>query len=216
MEEQRVLDIELDDTIHKTAKCFIMDSYGRVLLVHEKPDARPKGKPAGWGPAGGSVMPQEKLDLIFGEILKLMEENQILQEEGFMIHVPRNIAPRLAAIRETLEETGYLVKIVGPPIEFEKTYNHAYLLYPCVILAGQLRKRTTETDDAAWFFTDRLPAVDVDGDESMAIYPKNRQYIKEAIVRWNLGQKIDDGIVARNMGYVEEENATVLQAGGAT
>lgn len=174
-----------------TVKVWIADKYGRILLVKEKPDPWQGGKPAGWDLPGGNVESHESLEDIFNEILKLMRQNKLFKEE-LLIHIPKKDPCVLAAVREVLEETGFLVKIEEELYRKEENFNHEVVIYRGVIIDGELRNETGETSDAGWFFCDNLPSVGEDLDESDAIYPAEKKRIVLVIDERNMWPRLVD------------------------
>lgn len=195
----------------KTVKVLIFNKYGQLLLVHEKGERH--GKPPGWGLPGGGVEPDETIEGIYKEIIALLREHAMFKNE-LLIYIPRDNPETLAVIRETLEETGFLVRVEREVLHEEKPENnHALILFKCAVIDGELKKSSVETDDSGWFFFDVLPEVDVDMDLSKAVYSAEKNRIIQAVE--NLGIR-EDLIYLREYfeKEIENEQAITVSQGG--
>lgn len=177
--------------MHTTVKNLIFDQTGtgRLLLVHERGDGKPNGKPPGWGMAGGGVEPEENVADIYREIIAMLKKGHIFKDE-VLIYIPKNDRYILAAIRETLEETGFLVRVERELFQ-ELHSNHAVIIYQSKIIDGALKKESPETDNADWFFYDELPQIDFSLDQSKAIYPSEERRILKAIEVLGIKEELD-------------------------
>jgi 8-oxo-dGTP pyrophosphatase MutT (NUDIX family) len=160
--------LEVEVTVH-----LLVQQDGKFLLVLNKPE--PHGKPAGWGLPGGSILvenqnmkdlsfktladfaiehirtfmryaniPQEKLDWI------LSQSTQIATDEiGLLI--------ALTAIREGIEETGFLFMPKKVMFDSMTSITHRVVIVAADIVAGTMQKDTVETDDCDWFDIEHLP-----------------------------------------------------------
>lgn len=195
---------------------FNPDKSGRFLLVHEVSDPnwrRKNGKPPGWGLPGGGVEPNESIQSISLEIIKLLKAQRMFRNE-LLLYIPKNDPFILAVIRETLEETGFLVR-VEKEIFKEKHYGrngdgnrHTVVLYKSEILSGELLKETPETDSAGWFFVNKLPRVDENLNRSDAIYCSEERRILQAVDILDLKGVLDYSEWIFNTNNTKKEEAT--------
>ncbi|MEK7146808.1 MAG: NUDIX hydrolase [Patescibacteria group bacterium] len=204
--------------MHTTVKNEIFDSLGRVLLVHERGDSGweyNNGKKPGWGLPGGGVESEENIADIYKEIMILLKQGHIFKQE-VLIYIPKNDRYILAAIREALEETGFLVQIERELFR-EEYSRHAVITYKSKIIDGVLKKNSPETDDAGWFSPDALPGSGIDLDFSKAIYPSDKRRVLRAVEELKYEAQYLDWYLRNNSGkevFNAESTADMYRASG--
>ncbi len=160
----------------KTVKLLIrrtLDQKEQILLVHEKGEVAAGGKPAGWGLPGGGVKSHE--GDIFTQITKILPVEVRIPAEGggvrlmteteyvsflkMVTELPCISEPKvlLTAVKEGIEETGFLLKPVRELFREPTRGDHEVILVDCEIIIGRLSKHSTETDDVDWFELENLP-----------------------------------------------------------
>lgn len=165
-----------------TVQAFIYQG-DKILLVHEKEEGAPiedpdginrpkhcgkKGKPSAWALPGGSVEfgPSvealiEKLaeficfykiapdqEAAWVELSKATPESTESEDEARLV---------LELIRECLLETGFLIRPLCLLFDHTNSSGHTVYVFHCQIVAGQLQRRSVETDDCRWFGLSELP-----------------------------------------------------------
>lgn len=140
-----------------TVQAVIINSEGRILLVHEK--GEDGNKPAGWGmPGGGVDRPIEYLALQIYKFLpffRINPEKWAAAQE--METEVTNPLVMLTLIKECLEETGLLVFPKRILFEEANAPGHKVVVISAEIVDGEIQKRSLETDDCDWFDMDQLP-----------------------------------------------------------
>lgn len=175
---------------------------GKILLVHEKDQTVEHKKRAGWGMFGGKTegytvqstveqiikfLPVERIpEEDFSELLKIRMDDNFFswfwahREYGqFMPEVGQLVF--LTAIRESIEETSFLVhpKFVLFE-ETTKSEDHRLIVVSSEIVSGTMSKRSLETDDCEWFDLLELPE---------GIYPSHKRRIALAVCKLGIRAK---------------------------
>lgn len=120
-------------------------------------------------------MPKDEPVQIAGTILKDDKSRYLLVQEtrpdiygkwGLPAgHVDDGESVTGAAIRETQEETGYLVELHSEKPFFESVTenNHPYIIFDAKIANGELRVDPQEQLDVKWLTYDELKSMDLKG-----------------------------------------------------
>ncbi|MBI2063817.1 MAG: hypothetical protein HYT65_02395 [Candidatus Yanofskybacteria bacterium] len=155
----------------RTIQLFTFDPDSqKVLLVHEKGDEKAgtkelgtKGKkPAGSGLPGGGVDENKSEEILYERILRsLLPVYRI--DEIFFREMPWDAEVELklflTAITEGIEETGLLIRPTRILFEDGNSFNHNHKVIVALgqVIAGNISKRSIETDGCDWFDTCSLP-----------------------------------------------------------
>lgn len=155
----------------RTVQLFVPDTpdFQKILLVHEKgdeevgikkPNAIKGNKPAGSGLPGGGIDETQSEQYLVGRILKSLLPIYRISETFFVrMNYNREIELMLylTAITEGIEETGLLINPVRILFEEQNLPEHKVVMVLGQVIAGNVSKRSIETDGCDWFDLDKLP-----------------------------------------------------------
>lgn len=150
-----------------TVQLLVTDEKDRILLVHERGEgvparrAKPQigSKPAGWGLPGGGIDEKKNEQQLLEQIMKFLTVYRI--EERCFKEMPYaeeiDLRLYLTAVKEGIEETGLLIYPVTILLEEPNSPSHMVVVMSGQFLAGEIQKRSIETDDCGWFNLEHLP-----------------------------------------------------------
>ncbi len=179
-----------------TVECVALDKRGKILLVHEKSKKNKLGfgKPSGWGLPGRGIESDRTFEGLVRDIVtySYFKENKVtIDDINKVFAVKRPFNPFtgepvdnlsfLTAIKELLEETGFLgiPALVLFTEMLPSNPKHRIIGIYMEIIAGELKKKSAETDDCRWFYPTALPKVE--GNRELSLYRSHESRIATAL-----------------------------------